>query len=261
MVLALPERGAPAGSAADIETAISNATIFGAAGGTTTADTAAWAVYHVACCPDATAAVAAEVAALDGDTPPGGPARPLALDDLPRLPYLRAVWKEALRLTPPALFLEREAARDVVLPGSGVTVRAGALVVAFVAGASREAAAWERPHDFLPARWLAGGSAVAPGGVAGGSAGAGGGIGSGGGGGVPPAGAYIPFSVGPENCAGTFLADAEGVALLATLYRAYNVALAVTPDGVRSVVGWTHRAGSAAPGGRAGNVTGGCPCG
>ncbi|OSX72062.1 hypothetical protein BU14_0471s0001 [Porphyra umbilicalis] len=258
MLLDVPEAGAPADSVADIETAISNAIVFGAAGGTTSADVAAWSVYHIACCPDATAAVGAEVAALDADTPPGGPARPLALDDLGRLPYLRAVWKESLRLTPPGLFFERVASRDTVLPGSGVRVRAGTLVAAFAAGAARDPAVWERPLDFLPARWLPGGSAVAPGGAAGGTGGAGGG-GGGGGGSVPPAGAYIPFSVGPENCAGTFLADAEGVAMLATLYRAYEVTLAVPPDAVRSVVGWTHRAGSAAPGGKPGNADRGVP--
>jgi len=258
ILLALPEAGAPADSVADMETAISNAMVFGAAGGTTSAEVAAWSVYHIACCPDATAAVAAEVAALDADTPPGGPARPLALDDLGRLPYLRAVWKESLRLTPPGLLFERVAARDTVLPGSGVRVRAGTIVAAFAAGAARDPAVWERPLDFLPPRWLPGGSAVAAGGAAGGTSRAGGG-GGGVGGGVPPAGAYIPFSVGPENCAGTFLADAEGVAMLATLYRAYEVTLAVPPDAVRSVSGWTHRAGSAAPGGKPGNADRGVP--
>ncbi|GAB0495977.1 hypothetical protein MMPV_007287 [Pyropia vietnamensis] len=218
----------------DPEAAVSNALILGAAGGSTTADTAAWTVYHIARTPGCAAAVVAELDAVVG--PPG---TPLALDHLDRLHYLRACWKETLRLTPPGAFLERIAARDAVLPGSGLAVAAGTSVLACLGGAHRDVAVWPRGSTYEPRRWLPGAASTA-GAVAAAPS-------------PPPAGSWMPFSLGPENCAGAFLADVEGLLLLATLYLGYTVAL-VDPGGVSTVTGWTVRAGSYDPAGPPGNL-------
>lgn len=213
----------------DAEAAVSNALIFGAAGGATTADTASWTVFHIATTPGCAEAVEAELDAVVG--PPG---TPLAFDHLERLPYLRACWKEALRISPPGPIVERIAARDSVLPGSGLAVAAGTPMLAFVGAAHRDPTAWPRAGAFEPRRWLpAAPGAPSP---------------------SPPLpGAWMPFSLGPENCAGTFLADFEGLLLLATLHHAYTIR-PVNPEGVVSVAGWATRAGSYDPAGPPGNV-------
>lgn len=219
----------------DREVIVSNAFIFGSAGGVTTAEAASWAAYHLATTPGCADAVAAEL-----DSAIGPPGTPLEFEHIERLTYLKACWKESLRLTPPGIFFERVATRDSVLHVDGWAVPAGTHVMAFHGAAQRDPALWPRPEAFEPARWMPGGSAVAAGAV------------------IPP-GAFIPFSVGPENCAGTFLAEFEGILLLATLFHKFTVRLAVPPDAVHAVTGWAVRPGCDDPAGPPGNLRLGVP--
>lgn len=219
----------------DREAVVSNAFIFGSAGGVTTAETSSWATYHILTNPGCADAVTAELDAVVG--PPG---TPMEFDHIERLTYLKACWKESLRLTPPGMFFERVATRDSVLEADGRVVRAGTHVMVFSGAIQRDPALWPRAEAFEPARWLPGGSAVA-------SAAA-----------VPP-GAFVPFSIGPENCAGTFLADFEGILLLATLFHTYRVRLAVPADAVRMVLNWSVRPGCDDPAGPPGNLRWGVP--
>lgn len=220
----------------DREAAVSNAFIFGSAGGATTAETSSWASYHIITNPGCADAVVAELDAVVG--PPG---TPLKFDHIQRLNYIRACWKESLRLTPPGIFFERVAVRDSVLQVDGRTVQAGTHVLAFIGATQRDPALWPRADEFDPARWLPGGSAVAAGATA-----------------ASP-GVFMPFSIGPENCAGTFLADFEGVLLLATLFHSYRCRLAVPAAAVRTVVGWSARPGCDDPAGPPGNLRRGVP--
>ncbi|GAB0490798.1 hypothetical protein MMPV_002036 [Pyropia vietnamensis] len=220
----------------DREAVVSNALIFGSAGGATTAESSSWASFNIITHPGCAAAVVAELDAVVG--PPG---TPLQYDHIERLTYLRACWKESLRLTPPGVFFERVAVRDSVLHVDGRMVRAGTHVMAFNGATQRDPALWPHAEEFDPARWLPGGSAVAAGAAA-----------------ASP-GVFMPFSVGPENCAGTFLADFEGVLLLATLFHSYTCRLAVPAAAVRSVLGWSVRPGCDDPAGPPGNLRRGIP--
>lgn len=219
----------------DREVMVSNAFIFGSAGGVTTAEAASWATYRIITASGCLDAVTAELEAVVG--PPG---TRLEFGHIERLTYLKACWKESLRLTPPGIFFERVATRDSVLQVDGRVVPAGTHVMAFFGAAQRDPALWLHPEAFEPARWMPGGSAVATGAD------------------IPP-GAYIPFSVGPNNCAGIFLADFEGILLLATVFHHFTVRLAVPPEAVRALTGWALRPACDDPAGPPGNLSRGVP--
>jgi cytochrome P450 len=166
-------------------------TIF-AAGHETTANALAWTWYLLATHPEAKARFHEEVdRVLQGRTPNA--------DDLPRLPYTRAVFDESLRLFPPAPAIQRKAATDVTV--GGLTLPAGAVVLVGTYNLHRHPAFWSNPDRFMPERWLDG---------------------------ERPAArcAYLPFGAGPRACVGTHFATIEGPLLLALIGRHYDLRLA-----------------------------------
>ena len=58
----------------------------------------------------------------------------------------------------------------------------------------------------------------------------------------------MPFSCGPERCPGRALADFECVAILASVYRKFEVTLACERADVVGISDWTERARTKAPG-------------
>ncbi|HSN05243.1 MAG TPA: cytochrome P450 [Nitrospira sp.] len=175
----------------DLELRDEALTIF-AAGHETTANALAWTWYLLATHPEAKARFHEEVdRVLQGRTP--------TADDLPHLPYTRAVFDEALRLYPPAPAIQRKAATNATV--GGLSLPAGALVLVGVYNLHRHPAYWRDPERFLPERWLDG---------------------------ERPAArcAYLPFGAGPRACVGTHFATVEGPLLLALIGRRYDLRLA-----------------------------------
>lgn len=121
--------------------------------------------------------------------------RPATVADLPRLPYVDAVVKEAIRLYPPAYVLGREALSDCEIGGWRVPARATIYMSPWVM--HRDPRWFASPEKFLPERWLDGLAARLP------------------------RFAYMPFGGGPRVCIGDRFAMMEAVLILATIARRY----------------------------------------
>jgi cytochrome P450 len=175
--------GAPMAAAAFRNEA---ATLF-LAGHETTASTLAWCWFLLSQDLGSAARLRAEASALLAG-------RAARFEDLPALPFTRAVVEETLRLYPPIPLLAREAQREVSLAGHIVPKGGIVMVVPWLLHRHRKL--WENPDAFVPDRFLPG----AP---------------------PRPRHAYVPFSLGPRVCTGAHFALAEAVIVLATLAQRF----------------------------------------
>lgn len=167
--------------------------------------------------------------------PPAPGEAPLPLDTagLDRLPYLNAVWKETLRLYPPAASGgSRLTAAPLALPSDGSVLPAGTAIKMPHYPTLHAADHYAEPDVFRPDRWLP--SASSGGGGGGGGGGSGGYGGNGGGGRTKTVGeqAWRPFGLGPASCIGRRLAEVEWKAAIVGLLAKYELRLAGSPDDV-----------------------------
>lgn len=171
-----------------------------AAGYETTSAAMAWVVHNLVAHPDSWKRAAGEVQeVLDGD-PPGQ-------DDLARLPYLRAVVSETLRLYPPAVMSARKVVRDFEFAGK--RVRAGTMLVYSPYVTHRSADVYDEPLVFRPERWLPDDPAYRK---------------------VGPH-EFVPFGGGPHRCVGSMMATTELTVMLARLVA--RVELRAVPQPIR----------------------------
>lgn len=160
------------------------------AGHDTTAVLLSWVWVLLAQHPDVVARLEAELDdVLAGKTPGAA--------DLSRLPLVQAIIKEALRLYPPAWYLFRQAARNMVLGGEPVSE--GSILFLMPFTTQRDARWFAEPHLFQPQRWLDGLEKTLP------------------------RGAYFPFGMGARNCIGSGFAMMEAQLLLATLAKRFRL--------------------------------------
>jgi cytochrome P450 len=156
------------------------------AGHETTALLLTWGFTLLGPRPDVVARMRAEVeTVLDRHDP--------AADDLPRLPYLRQVIDEILRLRSPTWAVARDVRVDDVLLGH--RVRAGEVVLPCSYLTHRHPDFWEDPERFDPARFEPERAKDRP------------------------PWAYYPFSLGPRMCIGNVFALAEAQVALAMLLQ------------------------------------------
>ena len=165
-----------------------NLLTFIVAGHETTALTLAWSLYLCAHAPDIQARARDEAQAVLGD-------RVATADDIARLPLIRRIVDEALRLYPPAAFLARTAEADDLLVGH--KVRRGDTVVLPIYALHRHHLLWDNQDAFDPDRFLT----------------------------APPRFTYLPFGDGPRICIGASFALQEAVIILATLLARFRFAL------------------------------------
>jgi cytochrome P450 len=161
------------------------------AGHETTSNMLTWTLYRLSLHPEVTRRLLAELQGVLGGRSP-------TVEDIPRLPYLDAVFKETMRLHPPVWILDRMAEADDVL--GGCLVKKGTTVITSPYLTHRHPGLWRNPEGFDPDRWF-----------------------------TPEVKslhrlAYFPFSVGQRKCVGDTLALLEAPIILATLLQA------VTPE-------------------------------
>jgi cytochrome P450 len=154
------------------------------AGHETTALTLTWAAYLLAFDPSVHARARDEARAVLGD-------RPATFADVPRLPYIRQVLDETMRLYPAGALLTRTARAEDTLAGHAV--RPGDTIILPIYALHRHRALWEAPDRFDPDRFAPGLAKTRH------------------------RFAHIPFSGGPRGCIGMAFAITEMVIVLSTL--------------------------------------------
>jgi cytochrome P450 len=155
------------------------------AGHETTATALTWTWYLLARHPRVAERLQAELdETLNGRTP--------QFEDVPRLPYTANVFKEALRLYPPALLFARRPKTDIEFGGYRIARGQSIFVSPYIT--QRNPKYFENPDQFEPERWehFQG-----------------------------PKFAYFPFGGGAKMCIGEPFAKLEGVLALAVLAQCW----------------------------------------
>lgn len=164
------------------------------AGHETTANLLMWAFYLLSQNPEVETRLHAELDA--------GGSGPLGASDVARLPYTRAVIAETMRLFPPAWVIGRRAMSAYRIGDYTIPPRAIILMSQWIV--HRDPRWWPDAEQFLPERWLAGGSAMDP---------------------ARPKFSYFPFGAGTRVCIGEQFAWMEGILGLASFARRYSMRL------------------------------------
>ncbi len=152
------------------------------AGHETTANALTWALDLLARHPEVAERLAEQARGVLGGRAP-------RLEDLPALPLALQVFKETMRLYPPAYMVGREAITPVRL--GGFELPAGATVIVSMYGLHRRPDLFPEPERFDPDRFAPEREQALP------------------------RGAYVPFADGPRVCIGNHFALMEGQMALA----------------------------------------------
>lgn len=157
------------------------------AGHETTAHALSWTLHLLSIHPEAAAKVREEARDVLGERAPEP-------EDLGKLVYTEAVFREALRLYPPIWILERRAKVADEIGGYAIPKGGSVLVSPYVV--HRHPDFWEVPEAFRPERFLE----------------------------ERPRPAYLPFGLGPHACVGERFASQEALVILPLLLRRFELA-------------------------------------
>ncbi|KAI8895327.1 cytochrome P450 [Globomyces pollinis-pini] len=179
------------GNGLDDEVLVDQVINFIIAGRDTTAQALSWTFYHLAKNPRVVQRLQQEISEIV----PASGANP-TYDEVKKMKYANAVFKEALRLNPSVPCETKEAVDDDVLP-NGTRIKRGESVVWLPYSVGRNNTIWENPHEFSPERWLTGKTYSQF--------------------------EYPVFNSGPRICLGKTLAELQGVFVLTSILKRFNV--------------------------------------
>ncbi|WP_263416904.1 cytochrome P450 [Terriglobus albidus] len=151
-----------------------------------------WAWFLLALHPDVGRRMQAELDAVLGKSLP-------TFEHLPQLEYTGWVFREVLRLYPPAWMIAREPIAPYML--GEIAVPAGSMITMSSYATQRDSRFWQKPEDFDPERWQPVGQRSRP------------------------QFAYFPFGAASRSCMGEHFAIMQGVLVLATLAQQWSPAL------------------------------------
>ena len=158
------------------------------AGHETVAGALAWTWHLIAQHPQVEQKLHAELAQVLGRRTP-------TVEDLPKLPYTKAVFDETLRLYPTVWLITRYAVGSDEI--GGYSIPKGSLVITSPYIVHRQPTVWPDPEAFKPERFLEENTV--------------------------PRYAYIPFGGGPRLCIGNNFALLEGQLIIATLAQHFRL--------------------------------------
>jgi len=158
------------------------------AGHETTATSTTWSLYLLSRHPEAYRAWKEEVSRVEN--------RPPTAEDAAHLPYTRGVFREALRLYPPAFALDRVTTEDVTI--GGYRLPKNTFMMIPVEALHHRASVFPDPERFDPTRFAPEQEAKRS------------------------RGAYIPFGAGPRVCIGMTFAELEAELLLAQIAQRFD---------------------------------------
>ena len=154
------------------------------AGHETTANALTWTLHLLLTHPEVTKKAREEVLRECAGMTPN-------FSETQKLPYLKAVFEEAMRLYPPFWRISRINDSDIEL--GGYKIPAGTNIIASIYTIQRSERYWENPLEFWPERFLEGKK--------------------------PAKFSYLPFGGGPRVCIGQGLAFAEALCILAGILK------------------------------------------
>lgn len=166
---------------------VDNLATFLEAGHLTTSQALTWTLYLLARAPQWQQRVRDEITAVAGSGP-------ITAAHLDQLPIAHRVFKESMRLYPPAPALVRMATQDEIIDGQ--PIKKGTLIVVSIYVVHRHRAMWDDPDRFDPDRFLPERESARL------------------------RGQYMPFGYGQRSCIGMPFAMVEGVSMLAAFVRA-----------------------------------------
>lgn len=158
------------------------------AGHETTATSTTWSLYFLSRNPESYKRWKEEVLVLQGEKP--------SPDNTSKLPWTRGVFREALRIYPPAFAVDRVGLEDVEI--GGYTIPRRTPVIVPIHAIHRNPELWPDPERFDPGRFTPELEAKRP------------------------RAAYLPFSVGSRVCIGAMFAELEALLLLGQIAQRFE---------------------------------------
>ncbi len=159
------------------------------AGHETSASALSWTFYLLAEYPEIQQQAFKEIQDTVGD-------RKIKKEDIKKLTFVTAIFRETLRLYPPVGFMAREAKENVTLRDKIVAKGKTVIVSPWLIHRNKDN--WQKPHEFDPQRFLQQHD-------------------------IPLKSKYLPFGMGQRLCVGASFAMQEAVLIIASFLQQYRV--------------------------------------